>query len=347
MDTSIDPNNIWIYHERQQALLCGQHALNNLVQCGAVFSAGELADIAHQLDQLELSVFAQNNEGGIHSKDYQNRVREGSANVDAAGNFSIEVLKAALQHRFGIDLPHLSEQDLQQRGQDITEFDGFLCHKSDHWFAIRQVGGRFWNLNSTQERPTLVGHFQLATEMNKWKVQGYTIFCVPTGLPKGGEKLGQGPYWHRMADLVKGTVANKDPWENLGSGLRLDGKAPIRNLDQLSEEEMLQEALQASLQQHVQQIHETSDPALLTPEPPEGGPGVVKIQFRLPDGKRSIRRFQQTDLVGVIYSYIQQQCPGQFFELRYGFPPKDLANLREQTIGAAHLANETIQGKFS
>jgi hypothetical protein len=53
----------WIYHERQVALLCGQHALNNLVQA-FVFSPDSLSDIAHQLDQMELTFMAQNNEGG-------------------------------------------------------------------------------------------------------------------------------------------------------------------------------------------------------------------------------------------------------------------------------------------
>jgi ataxin-3 len=54
----------WIYHEQQEALLCGQHALNNLVQA-AVFSANSLAEIAHQLDEMELTFMSQNNEGGI------------------------------------------------------------------------------------------------------------------------------------------------------------------------------------------------------------------------------------------------------------------------------------------
>jgi ataxin-3 len=53
----------WIYHERQEAALCGQHALNNLVQACA-FSSESLANLAHQLDQMELNVMAQNNEGG-------------------------------------------------------------------------------------------------------------------------------------------------------------------------------------------------------------------------------------------------------------------------------------------
>jgi Josephin len=40
-----DLSSVWIYHERQEALLCGQHALNNLVQA-PVFTTGRLADIA-------------------------------------------------------------------------------------------------------------------------------------------------------------------------------------------------------------------------------------------------------------------------------------------------------------
>jgi hypothetical protein len=35
----------WIYHERQEAMLCGQHALNNLVQA-CVFSPESLAELA-------------------------------------------------------------------------------------------------------------------------------------------------------------------------------------------------------------------------------------------------------------------------------------------------------------
>lgn len=54
----------WIYHERQQAMLCGQHSLNNLVQANT-FSPNQLAEIAMQLDQMELNVMAQNNEGGV------------------------------------------------------------------------------------------------------------------------------------------------------------------------------------------------------------------------------------------------------------------------------------------
>ena len=55
---------VYIYHERQDALLCGQHALNNLIQ-ECIFTADGLASLAHQLDELELKYMAQNNEGGV------------------------------------------------------------------------------------------------------------------------------------------------------------------------------------------------------------------------------------------------------------------------------------------
>ncbi|KAB7501657.1 hypothetical protein Anas_06969 [Armadillidium nasatum] len=42
----------YIYHEKQEGSLCGQHCLNNLLQ-DQYFSAVELAEIAQQMDQEE------------------------------------------------------------------------------------------------------------------------------------------------------------------------------------------------------------------------------------------------------------------------------------------------------
>jgi hypothetical protein len=63
MASPSDDVEYWIYHERQQASLCGQHALNNLVQA-CVFQPDALTEIAFHLDNLELQAFANNNEGG-------------------------------------------------------------------------------------------------------------------------------------------------------------------------------------------------------------------------------------------------------------------------------------------
>lgn len=138
MSNGSGKDQYWIYHERQQALLCGQHALNNLVQQNC-WSPQSLAEIAQQLDAVELNYFASNCEGGVRSKDYLRRLQEGSGNVDESGNFSIEVLRSALLARFDVQLPSIQQQGVS--GMEITEIDGFICNRAAHWFAIRKING--------------------------------------------------------------------------------------------------------------------------------------------------------------------------------------------------------------
>ncbi len=68
---------------------------------------------------------AQNNEGGVSSKDYLKRMAEGSGNVDESGNFSIEVLRSALLTRFGMELPNIKQEGVGDK-IDITDLDGFV-----------------------------------------------------------------------------------------------------------------------------------------------------------------------------------------------------------------------------
>jgi hypothetical protein len=85
-------------------------------------------------------------------------------------------------------------------------------------------------------------------------------------------------YWWKEDDLVKGKgdaiTAATDPWRDVGSGMRLDGKSTMNTIEGLTEEEMLQMALAASMEP-------TSVPekVALTPEPPAGTAGAVRIQF--------------------------------------------------------------------
>jgi len=318
---SIDTDNIWVYHERQQALLCGQHALNNLVQQPA-FTPDALALVAQRLDQLELDVLTGN--------ERIQRIQQGSAHVNEQGYFSIEVLRTALQDAFGVRLAHVSQQNLLQ-SQDITDCQGFICHKSDHWFAIRQVGGRFWNLNSQLELPTPISHFGLATDIQSWATQGYTVFCVTTGLPDVGRKNGTGELWHRMSNLLRGNN-QRDPWEQVGSGMRLDGKT--NSIQGLTEEEQLQLAMQASMEA-------ATAAAVVVPDEPPAGPNAVRIQFRM-HSKRVVRRFLSADPVSIVYAYCQDECGGSVVELKCGFPPKLLPK-DQTTVSEAKLANESVQ----
>ena len=403
----VDPDKIWIYHERQESSLCGQHALNNLAQA-PIFSYHQLASIAGRLDQLELQ-FLKPKPGSSDNKDYLARLAQGSENVDGAGNFSIQVLTAAVEQEYGVTLPHLSQQDLLN-DTDITDVQGFLCHKLNHWFAIRNVGGRFWNLDSMKELPVAVSHFKLATAMQTWAADGYTIFCVKQGLPVGGVKLLNGAAststkqnkgagagnWHKMTNLLQGNHTAADPWQGVGSGMRLDGgntsgskPASANNNNSknnngegfmasasasgMTEEEQLQMALQASMEPASAPAPTTSTTASTTtttatapmarvvsdslppvpPEPKAGQPGTVRIQFRLPGiPKACVRRFDETDSVLCVYAYCHETLANSHghgnkaLQLKYGFPPRDLASQQDETIGSASLGGQSLTGRY-
>ena len=303
---------------------------------------------------------AANNEGGTSSKDYLKRVAEGSGNVDESGNFSIEVLRSALLSRFNLELPNIRQKDVRDK-VEITTMDGFICNRAAHWFAIRKINDHYWNLNSTLEKPEIISHFKLAAEMQALQDAGYSVFCVLDNLPESCTSeammdMGLPRYWWKEEDLMKGKsnamTRADDPWKDAGGGRRLDGKPKGgstggKTVSEMTEEEMLQMAMAASLEQQTQHQSDKGHSYELTEEPKEGTPGAVKIQFRLPDGKRAVRRFMESDHVGVIYAFVSSQCSNQSVELRAGFPPKDISSQKELTIDDAKMAGEMIHGRYT
>jgi Ataxin-3 len=295
------------------------------------------------------------------SKDYLQRLAEGSGNVDSTGNFSIEVLRSALMTHYGVSLPNIRQEGVSKI--EATTIDGFICHKDSHWFAIRKINGRYWNLNSTLPRPEIISHFRLATEIAGLHNTGHTVFCViDPGLPPPCSSItqqsrGLPQYWWKEQDLVQGKsnaiTGATDPWRNVGSGMRLDGASSgkVLDLEGMSEEEMMAMALSASLAEAQQPNPASLTSGItvdLTPEPAASQSDAVRIQIRLPDGSRAVRRFLSTDPVAMLYAFIEDRCPprGRILELRAGFPPKDIASIKSETIAAAHLANESVQARY-
>ena len=362
-----------IYHERQEGRLCGQHALNNLVQA-PIFTLELLSNIAERLDDLESNIFKADSAAANHGLIHQ------SNHVDDSGNFSIEVLKAALAEMNSIALIHLgSEQGKAYlRQKDITTISGFICHKSDHWFAIRKIGSRYWNLNSSLTHPTVISHFALAVEMEQWSKEGYTLFCVLIELPEhtiDEQNLESGNgMWYNMLDLLKGgkipvsesNSGGNSHWKNVhGKGLRLDGQqAKISSLNSaqnnLSEEEMIQLAIEASML-------ETTKPSTLgelgsalqavepSAEPSADDPNAIRVQFRIPNHpKKVVRRFLSTEVLTSIYAFVQMYLieigalsndQTNNVDLLVGFPPRNLNLLPhgQTTLAEAKLDNECIQ----
>jgi Ataxin-3 len=135
--------------------------------------------------------------------------------------------------------------------------------------------------------------------------------------------------------------------------MRLDGGSTRSGVDAsqiegLTDDEMLQMALAASLDPTSRAV-EGATAFELTDEPPAGKPGTCRIQFRLPNGSRSVRRFLDSDPVGIIYAFVENESKdgqGRRLDLRCGFPPKDLQSLRDKTIREARLAGESVQCRY-
>ena len=99
-----------------------------------------------------------------------------------------------------------------------------------------------------------------------------------------------------------------------------------------------------------QSLPASLDPTPCVPVPPEpeaSDNDAVRIQFRLPDGNRVVRRFRKTDAVGGVFSFVKEKSAGSgTLELRAGFPPVDLSTKRSQNIDEAKLSGESIQCRY-
>mmetsp|Transcript_1259 Transcript_1259/g.3546 ORF Transcript_1259/g.3546 Transcript_1259/m.3546 type:complete len:533 (-) Transcript_1259:1980-3578(-) len=79
-------------------------------------------------------------------------------------------------------------------------------------------------------------------------------------------------------------------------------------------------------------------------EPASGG---ARLQLRMPDGKRSVRQFNPSDAVEVIFAFVAQTLKegghgDREFKLMAGFPPKDLLPDLKTTIGEKSLNGQAI-----
>jgi len=175
----------FIYHELQESALCGQHCMNNLLQ-NRCFTEMQLGTIAQQLDAEERML-------GVTE----------SANVDATGNFSIQVLRRALQQSHNIELVTWGG------GNPLAE-DGYIVNRKEHWFAFRKINGRWFNLNSTMERPEVIQDAYFGALLQQMKGDGFLIFAPTRGLlprcgklPSGyrGDAL-DGRYWIKEEEIL-------------------------------------------------------------------------------------------------------------------------------------------------
>ena len=117
-------------------------------------------------------------------------------------------------------------------------------------------------------------------------------------------------------------IQNDDPWKDVGSGRRLDGKPKIngntntkqqRPIHELSEEEQLQAAIRASMMDsnddnNTKQLS-SNDSFLqeilsMDVKEPTNGNGA-RVQIRMPGGgNKLVKKFDGEDPVKVIYAFV-------------------------------------------
>jgi hypothetical protein len=77
-----------------------------------------------------------------------------------------------------------------------------------------------------------------------------------------------------------------------------------------------------------------------------GGEDVARVQIRMPDGKRLVRKFLSNSPVKFIYAFVAQSNDearaGREFELKAKFPPQDLLTNVEDGIKSCGLDGEAI-----
>eukprot|EP00941_MAST-03F_sp_MAST-3F-sp1_P005106 g5106.t1 len=256
-----------VYHEKQQAALCGKHCLNNLVQ-GPLFDLDSLAGIAHELDEKERILMLSQ---GSETPDALRYLASESGNVDASGNFSISVLSTALHRTCGCTLADSEHEDEKALGtmSRPLEQEAFVFNLHSHWFTVRKLqGSGWWDLNSLNDKPTQISDFYLETYLASLRNEQWRVFVVKGRLPSpeafgfGSEGVGQN--FHSVeelqaaAALARTSNRNNDirnEGKNWGGGRTLGGgDVDSNNIVDLSgsslfdEDEALARALAASME---------------------------------------------------------------------------------------------------
>jgi len=152
--------SLYIYHESQssESALCGVHCLNTLLQRPA-FTEFDLAKIAKDLDDHEREIMA--SEGD--TKEYLKFLAEDSVNVGDDGNFSLQVLQAALRKR-NLDCSPLTSNNYYSVICNLSQESAFICNRGAHWFTIRKVlPGEWYNFNSLSNAPQHMPEGHLAS----------------------------------------------------------------------------------------------------------------------------------------------------------------------------------------
>jgi len=169
-----------VYWEQQGAnRLCAVHCANAILQ-GPRLKFDDLLRHAQELDAKERELL------GIAGGEV-NGSPPASQNWDRSGNFSLGVLQKALMEAAGIELVYVDRGDVNR---DTSRESGFLAnsHAREHWFAVRRVRGRWWDLDSLRSAPREISEAELSSNLEDVRGRGFTVFAVRPSVSSIGGK---------------------------------------------------------------------------------------------------------------------------------------------------------------
>ena len=119
--------------------LCGVHCLNTLLQ-GPCFTETDLATLAADLEAAEAALLPGGRAPGEHG------------HATDSGMFSVAVLERALA-AFDIGVANVGGEGRADVRLAPETHGAYVVNRADHWFAVRRLGGSFWDLNSLLPAP--------------------------------------------------------------------------------------------------------------------------------------------------------------------------------------------------
>ncbi len=303
-----------LYHERQVAALCGQHCLNNLLQ-GPYFSEVDLAEVAQELDRKEQALMF---EQGATSE-ARAFLREGSGNVGLDGNFSIQVLTAALMRAHNVSLEDTRRPEHRPAMEWPAKQEGFVLNRHSHWYCMRRIDGQWWQFNSTQPLPVRLSEASLGSTLAELAADSWTVFLAVGKLPApmpSSSGLGDPSNWVDPSKpppgALDGFISKAAPPEPKfqafsGAGHTLGASSSTASAGEKrsagaalgTEDEQLAFALSLS----AGLAHKERLSKRLPPEP-ETGAGAARVAVRMSDGTRLARRFGQSEPVQSLIDFV-------------------------------------------
>ena len=223
----------FVYWEKQgKDRMWGLHWLNSLVQ-GPIFNESTLFETARKLDEEEKKLYGDDvpKISGL----------DGTNNIADDGNYNIQVLSKALSDLGNYNLVPIDSPEVRKSPMDpLTNETAFLWNSKDHWFAIRKIHGRWFNLNSTNmdPGPQIFSEFYLDAFLESVKDLGYFIHTVRgNDLPQPIKQ--DDVFSLRPNQLYVGLeYLDYDYQQNKGRALNTDG----------ADQDDIQAAIKASLQ---------------------------------------------------------------------------------------------------